>query len=60
MEVKKCKVCGRELPFENFKKNHLAKDGRVDVCNDCVALKRQNAKILNFDTPPPQNERDQK
>lgn len=47
METKTCKQCGRELPIRDFKKNHLSKDGYIDICNDCVAKKR-SSKIQDF------------
>lgn len=42
METKVCKVCGRELPIENFKTN--TRYGRTSVCNECVAKKRMANK----------------
>lgn len=55
METKKCKVCGRELPLESFRKNHLSKDGRLDTCPQCASRKRKKLekdKILDAPTPP--------
>lgn len=54
METKKCKKCGCELPVQNFKLNHLAKDGRVNVCNDCAA-KARNAKKNKVEFTPPES-----
>lgn len=54
MATKKCKVCGRELPIENFRSNHLAKDGRVDTCNQYSYRKKKEKtdRVLDV-TPPP-------
>lgn len=38
METRICKVCGRELPIENFKAN--PRYGHASVCNECVTKKR--------------------
>ena len=57
METKKCKKCGRELPLQNFKQNYLAKDGRVNVCNDCAA-KARNAKKDKVEFTPPRIDKD--
>ena len=35
METKVCRKCGRELPTENFFKNHTCKDGVDTICKDC-------------------------
>lgn len=35
METKICRKCGRELPTENFYKNHTCKDGFDTICKDC-------------------------
>ena len=34
-KTKVCRKCGRELPTENFPKNHACKDGRCGTCKDC-------------------------
>lgn len=36
-----CKVCGKELPIEAFRKNIT---GYTHVCNDCVNAKRKKTK----------------
>lgn len=35
METRICRKCGRELPAENFFKNHTCKDGIDTICKDC-------------------------
>ena len=35
METKICRKCGRELPTENFFKNHTCKDGVDTICKEC-------------------------
>ncbi len=35
METKICRKCGRELPTENFFKNHTCKDGFDTICKEC-------------------------
>ena len=34
--TKVCKVCGKELPIEMFRKNIKSKDGYTDTCIDCI------------------------
>lgn len=54
MITKKCKVCGRELPIENFRKNHIARDGYVDTCTQCASMKKKRVaadKVLDSTTP---------
>lgn len=34
--TKVCKVCGKELPIEMFRKNNKSKDGYTDTCIDCI------------------------
>ena len=34
--TKVCKVCGKELPIEMFRKNTKSKDGYTDTCIDCI------------------------
>ena len=55
MATKKCKVCGRELPIENFRSNHLAKDGRVDTCNQYSYRKKKEKTDRVLDVTPPQD-----
>lgn len=55
MEKKKCKVCGRELPLSDFKRNSLSPDGYVNTCTACQNKKRRsNIKNNELDvvTPP--------
>lgn len=49
MEMKKCNVCGRSLPLNEFKKHFLSKDGYSNLCRTCASRKRMNKD--NF-TPP--------
>lgn len=35
METKVCRKCGRELPTDNFFKNHTCKDGVDTICKEC-------------------------
>ena len=37
--TKVCKVCGKELPIEMFRKNIKSKDGYTDTCIDCINVK---------------------
>ena len=37
--TKVCKVCGKELPIEMFRKNTKSKDGYTDTCIDCINVK---------------------
>ncbi len=37
--TKVCKVCGKELPIEMFRKNNKSKDGYTDTCIDCINVK---------------------
>lgn len=34
--TKVCKVCGKELPIEMFRKNTKSKDGFTDTCIECI------------------------
>lgn len=38
-KTKVCKVCGKELPIELFRKNNKSKDGYTDTCFDCINVK---------------------
>ena len=38
-KTKVCKVCGKELPIEMFRKNNKSKDGYTDTCFDCINVK---------------------
>lgn len=37
--TKVCKVCGKELPIDMFRKNIKSKDGYTDTCIDCINVK---------------------
>lgn len=37
--TKVCKVCGKELPIDQFRKNPKCKDGRLDTCYECLNKK---------------------
>ena len=37
--TKVCKVCGKELPIEMFRRNIKSKDGYTDTCIDCINVK---------------------
>mgnify|MGYP001775737355 CR=1 FL=1 len=34
--TKVCKICGKELPIEMFRKNIKSKDGYTDTCIECI------------------------
>ena len=38
-KTKVCKVCGKELPIEMFRKNTKSKDGYTDTCIECINVK---------------------
>ena len=38
-KTKVCKVCGKELPIDMFRKNNKSKDGYTDTCIDCINVK---------------------
>lgn len=42
METKICKCCGRELPIEDFSRNHF---GPTSVCKDCNHNNRSKARM---------------
>lgn len=37
--TKVCKVCGRELPIDQFRPNYKSKDGHLDTCYECLNKK---------------------
>lgn len=43
METKICKECGKEHPLSNFKPTRWGT--RAEVCNECVAIKRNENKL---------------
>lgn len=51
--TKKCKVCGRELTLDHFKRVNLAKDGRAGVCNSCSLRRRKENAERKIDYAPP-------
>lgn len=42
METKTCKVCGRELPENNFRVTRWG--GRADTCNECIKAARRETR----------------
>lgn len=44
MTTKVCKVCGRELPINQFRKNPKCKDGHLDTCYECLSKKNKEKK----------------
>lgn len=42
METKVCKVCGKELPINEFGVNNRSKDGHTNKCKSCVQKLRKN------------------
>ncbi len=41
-EFKKCKICGRELPIDQFQRNRAG--GRHSICKECMALRMKEGK----------------
>ena len=46
-ETKVCKNCGRELPINFFAANIKSKDGRQNVCRECMSEKQKAAHAKN-------------
>lgn len=50
--TKVCKVCGKELPIDQFRPNPKCKDGHLDTCYECLnkrikeTTKRKEDKVL--------------
>lgn len=42
--TKICKVCGKELPIDQFRSNPKCKDGRLDTCYECLNKKIKESK----------------
>lgn len=44
--TKVCKVCGKELPIDQFRPNPKCKDGHLDTCYECLnnKIKETNKK----------------
>lgn len=42
--TKVCKVCGKELPIDQFRPNPKCKDGHLDTCYECLNKKIKEAK----------------
>lgn len=42
--AKVCKVCGKELPLNNYKRNKFSPDGFVHTCKTCVAKKYRKTR----------------
>lgn len=36
IKTKVCKVCGKELPIDQFRPNPKCKDGHLDTCYECL------------------------
>lgn len=49
MMTKKCSVCGRELPVENFHKNSKSKDEHNSICKECKSSKDKKYREKNKD-----------
>lgn len=43
METKRCTVCGRELPIEEFGSNRASKDGKSCWCKECTRKKQKES-----------------
>ncbi len=39
IKTKVCKVCGKELPIDQFRPNPKCKDGHLDTCYECLNKK---------------------
>ena len=39
--TKKCTICKKELPYDNFYKNKLTKDGYGSQCKKCDTIQRR-------------------
>lgn len=46
IKTKVCKVCGKELPIDQFRPNPKCKDGHLDTCYECLnnKIKETNKK----------------
>ena len=49
--TKVCKVCGKELPIDQFRPNPKCKDGHLDTCYECLnnKIKETNKKKEEVD-----------
>lgn len=49
IKTKVCKVCGKELPIDQFRPNPKCKDGHLDTCYECLnnKIKETNKKKEN-------------
>lgn len=63
--TKVCKVCGKELPIDQFRPNPKCKDGHLDTCYECLNNKVKDTKkkklvdvIFDEDTPATQDKYD--
>ena len=45
METKKCTICGKEQPIENFHKNRKTKDGLQYHCKECQKEYERRRKL---------------
>lgn len=55
--TKVCKVCGRELPIDEFYKSPTSADGHYNQCKSCrykaAQIRRQKAKKSDAANTPP-------
>jgi len=48
--VKKCCICGKMKPYDEYYRNHKSEDGREKACKLCRgSFHRTTRKILNHD-----------
>lgn len=45
--TKVCKVCGKELPIDQFRPNPKCKDGHLDTCYECLNNRVKDTKKRN-------------
>lgn len=41
--TKVCKVCGKELPIDQFRPNHKSPDGHLNTCKECMGQIQKKA-----------------
>lgn len=53
-KTKVCSKCGRELPIEQFTRNHVCKNGYAGQCKDCKReyMRKYNAQKRQKLPPP--------
>lgn len=52
MGTKICKVCGNELPIENFLKDKAMRDGHKNRCKDCDNKYQREYRAKKLDSAP--------